>query len=130
MVQGAVEQQGGRILIDSGPGGTCFALQFVAAPTTSLRAEAPFGAMTLNLATHVGADLWLSEPRWSADRPGPAALVRDFLLKLARNPMIVGIVAGLAFRLSGLALPGSDTAKLHGAFAKRAATIGLDLHYR
>jgi DNA helicase HerA-like ATPase len=31
--------------------------------------------------------------------------------------------------LSGLALPGSDTAKLHGAFMKRSATIGLDLKY-
>jgi DNA helicase HerA-like ATPase len=31
--------------------------------------------------------------------------------------------------LSGLALPGSAEAKLHGAFTKRAATIGLDLVY-
>ncbi|MDP2084094.1 MAG: DUF853 family protein [Gemmobacter sp.] len=31
--------------------------------------------------------------------------------------------------LSGLALPGSESAKLHGAFLKRAATIGLDLRY-
>ena len=31
--------------------------------------------------------------------------------------------------LAGLALPGSDTGKLHGAFLKRAATIGLDLTY-
>jgi DNA helicase HerA-like ATPase len=31
--------------------------------------------------------------------------------------------------LSGLALPGSAQAKLHGAFTKRAAVIGLDLVY-
>ena len=31
--------------------------------------------------------------------------------------------------LSGMALPGSDQAKLHGAFVKRAATIGLELAY-
>jgi len=31
--------------------------------------------------------------------------------------------------LSGLALPGSAEGKLHGAFTKRAATIGLDLVY-
>lgn len=31
--------------------------------------------------------------------------------------------------LSGIALPGSDQHKLHGAFMKRAATIGLDLKY-
>jgi len=31
--------------------------------------------------------------------------------------------------LSGLALPGKAEGKLHDAFMKRAATIGLDLHY-
>jgi DNA helicase HerA-like ATPase len=31
--------------------------------------------------------------------------------------------------LSGLAASGSETFKLHDAFVKRAATIGLDLHY-
>ena len=31
--------------------------------------------------------------------------------------------------LSGIALPGSESHKLHAAFLKRAATIGLDLHY-
>ena len=31
--------------------------------------------------------------------------------------------------LSGIGLPGSDQHKLHGAFMKRAATIGLDLQY-
>lgn len=49
----------------------------------SLRAEAPFGAMTLNLATHVGADLWLSEPRWSADRPGPVPIAPGDTLDVA-----------------------------------------------
>ena len=31
--------------------------------------------------------------------------------------------------LAGMALPGSDQGKLHGAFLKRSATIGLDLQY-
>jgi DNA helicase HerA-like ATPase len=31
--------------------------------------------------------------------------------------------------LAGMALPGSDQGKLHGAFLKRSATIGLDLKY-
>ncbi len=37
----------------------------------SLPAEADFGRFRLNLSTHYGRNLWLAEPRWSADRPGP-----------------------------------------------------------
>ncbi|MEX0406485.1 AEC family transporter [Aquibium sp. LZ166] len=35
----------------------------------------------------------------------PVALLRDFVRKLATNPLIVGIVCGLAWRLTGLPLP-------------------------
>ncbi|WP_127598900.1 AEC family transporter [Nitratireductor alexandrii] len=38
--------------------------------------------------------------------PRPVALVSDFFGKLLRNPLIIGILAGLAFRFTGLQLPG------------------------
>lgn len=38
-------------------------------------------------------------------RVGPLGLLRSFLRKLVTNPLIIGIGAGLAWRLSGLPLP-------------------------
>lgn len=35
----------------------------------------------------------------------PLALAKDFVAKLVRNPLLIGIAAGLAFRLAGLELP-------------------------
>lgn len=40
----------------------------------SLPAEGSMGRFRLNLSTHYGRNLWLVEPRWSADRPGPLPL--------------------------------------------------------
>lgn len=40
----------------------------------SLTATAAFGTFRLNLSTHYGRGLWLAEPRWSFDRPGPLPL--------------------------------------------------------
>jgi S-adenosylmethionine:tRNA ribosyltransferase-isomerase len=40
----------------------------------SLESEASLGRFTLNLSTHYGSNLWLAEPRWSADKPGPLPL--------------------------------------------------------
>jgi len=37
----------------------------------SLKAQGKVGEFTLNLSTHYGRNLWLTEPRWDADRPGP-----------------------------------------------------------
>src|SRR5574341_192452 len=37
----------------------------------SLPAAGEFGRFQLNLSTHYGRSLWLAEPRWTADRPGP-----------------------------------------------------------
>jgi S-adenosylmethionine:tRNA ribosyltransferase-isomerase len=37
-------------------------------------AAAPFGGFLLDLATRLGPELWLAEPRWSTDRPGPLPL--------------------------------------------------------
>ncbi len=47
-------------------------------------------------------------------------------LSAAGVPVFLSDVKG---DLSGLAAPGSADGKLHGAFVKRAETIGLDLHY-
>lgn len=47
-------------------------------------------------------------------------------LSMAGVPVFLSDVKG---DLSGLAKPGSETGKLHDAFMKRAATIGLDLQY-
>lgn len=35
----------------------------------------------------------------------PVAIIRDFLRKILSNPLIIGIVAGLAWRATGLSLP-------------------------
>jgi S-adenosylmethionine:tRNA ribosyltransferase-isomerase len=40
----------------------------------SLRATGRFGEFTLNLSTHYGRNMWLTEPRWSAHDPGPLPL--------------------------------------------------------
>ncbi len=34
------------------------------------------GSFLLNLSTHYGNNLWLAEPRWSSDRPGPLPMQR------------------------------------------------------
>ena len=40
----------------------------------SLRATSTLGEVTLNLATRFGRDLWLAEPRWGPELPGPLPL--------------------------------------------------------
>lgn len=40
----------------------------------SLPAEARFGRFRLNLSTYYGHGVWLAEPRWDFDRPGPLPL--------------------------------------------------------
>ncbi len=40
----------------------------------SLPAEGSVGEFVLNLSTDYGDGLWLAEPRWSSDRPGPMPL--------------------------------------------------------
>jgi len=46
----------------------------------SLPARAPWGDFLLNLSTHYGSGLWLSEPRWATDRPGPLPLEMGMVL--------------------------------------------------
>jgi len=40
----------------------------------ALPANGAVGDVALHLSTRVGADLWLAEPRWSSERPGPLPL--------------------------------------------------------
>jgi S-adenosylmethionine:tRNA ribosyltransferase-isomerase len=40
----------------------------------SMPAKASFGRFTLNLSTDYGRGLWLAEPRWSSQKPGPLPL--------------------------------------------------------
>ncbi len=54
----------------------------------SLPARAGFGPFRVSLSTQYGANLWLVEPRWSFERPGPVSL----------NPGDRFEVAGLAAR--------------------------------
>lgn len=55
----------------------------------SLPATGTVGDFTLNLSTNYGGGLWLTEPRWSSDQPGPLPLVTGETIN----------VAGLAVRL-------------------------------
>lgn len=54
----------------------------------------------------------------------PAKMLRDFVRNLLTNPLIVGILAGLAFRATGLDLPALG-ARFIDAFAGIAGTIAL-----
>lgn len=54
----------------------------------------------------------------------PAALLRDFLRKLLANPIIIGILAGIAWRFTGLPMP-SLAGRFIDAFAGIAATVAL-----
>lgn len=54
----------------------------------------------------------------------PAALVKSFLRKLFTNPLVIGILAGLAWRLTGLPLPGFAL-RLVDALAGIAGPIAL-----
>ncbi len=54
----------------------------------------------------------------------PAKVLRSFLSKVLANPLIVGILAGLAWRFTGLPLP-AIAARLAGALADVAGTVAL-----
>jgi predicted permease len=54
----------------------------------------------------------------------PMKMVRSFLSKVFTNPLIIGILAGLAWRFSGLPLP-ALVARLVGALADIAGPVAL-----
>jgi predicted permease len=61
----------------------------------------------------------------------PVVIIRDFLRKILTNPLIVGILAGLAWRATGVPLPGLATrfvdalANIAGPVALFAMGLGL-----
>lgn len=62
----------------------------------SLPATAALGEFRLNLSTRYGGGLWLAEPRWSANRPGPLPLERGETIAVAGTPAtVVGPHPGL-----------------------------------
>lgn len=54
----------------------------------------------------------------------PVKVLRDFLRNLFSNPLIIGILAGLAWRVSGLSMPALGT-RFIDAFASIAGTVAL-----
>ncbi|MDP2120514.1 MAG: AEC family transporter [Hoeflea sp.] len=93
--------------------------------------------VSIHLPIMLGASIILFE--WAVKRDNPAAqpksavtLVTGFLRQLVTNPLIIGIFAGLAVRLSGLALPGvvdrviASLAGVAGPLALFA--MGISLH--
>jgi S-adenosylmethionine:tRNA ribosyltransferase-isomerase len=55
----------------------------------SLPAVAAIGSFRLNLSTDYGRGLWLAEPRWDFDRPGPLPLETGETIAVAGEPAIV-----------------------------------------
>ena len=62
----------------------------------SLPAEGSVGKFILNLSTNYGNGLWLAEPRWSTNRPGPLPLKEGDLVRLP------GLAGTLVSRYPGL----------------------------
>lgn len=62
----------------------------------SLPAEGPMGAFTLNLSTNYGHGLWVAEPRWSTNQPGPLPL------EAGENITVAGVPARLVTPYPGL----------------------------
>jgi malonate transporter len=54
----------------------------------------------------------------------PLKIIRDFFANLLSNPLIIGILAGLVWRFSGLAMPSLGT-RFIDAFANIGGTIAL-----
>ena len=62
----------------------------------SLPACGVAGSFRLNLSTNYGGGLWLAEPRWSHDRPGPLSLHPGETIQVAGSPArLVAPHAGL-----------------------------------
>ena len=62
----------------------------------SLPAVAAIGSFRLNLSTDYGRGLWLAEPRWDFDRPGPLPLEVGETIAVAGSPAtVLGAYPGL-----------------------------------
>ncbi len=53
----------------------------------SLPARSTVGDFTLNLSTNYGAGLWLAEPRWRSDQPGPLPFATGEQIDVAGFPL-------------------------------------------
>lgn len=97
---------------------------------TGIFGQAGIDVLSLLLAVHLpilmGASIIVFE--WATRRQGeslsPFRIARDFLRNLLRNPLIIGILTGLAWRAGGLPMP-SLGVRVIDAFAGMAGPIAL-----
>lgn len=98
--------------------------------TLGLFGQPGIDILSLLLAVHLpvmmAASIVMFE--WARRREGetlqPLRLLRDFLRNLLTNPLIIGIVAGVAWRFTGLEMPVLG-ARFVDAFAGIAGTVAL-----
>ena len=87
----------------------------------SLPARGTFGPFRLNLSTQYGPAVWLAEPRWAFDRPGPVPLQDD-------DPFdVAGVRARAVARY-----PGIDRllfVRVDGDLRAAMATVGEPIRY-
>lgn len=92
--------------------------------------EEGFEILSLLIAVHLPTMLMASIllfqffGRSESEPVPPSAIVAEFLRKMLRNPLVVGILAGLCWRFSGFALPGLAQ-RFVDAFADIAAPLAL-----
>jgi S-adenosylmethionine:tRNA ribosyltransferase-isomerase len=87
----------------------------------SLPARGPFGDFLLNFSTDYGLGIWVAEPRWSFDRPGPLPILPGASLN----------VAGLPARALG-PFPGLDRlwfVQIEGDLDERMQSVGVPIRY-
>jgi S-adenosylmethionine:tRNA ribosyltransferase-isomerase len=87
----------------------------------SLPARGRVGPFILNLSTNYGRGLWLAEPRWSSNRPGPVPLPQGERFALA------GLEARLVAPYPDL--PDLWFVKIHGDVQRAMDQSGEPIHY-
>ncbi|MBD0416402.1 AEC family transporter [Oryzicola mucosus] len=98
--------------------------------TLGVYGEAGFEILSLLIAVHLPTMLMASAVLFEVFGPPqmeklhPARIALDFLRKLLRNPLIIGILAGLLWRFTGLAMPSVAT-RMIDALADIAAPLAL-----
>jgi len=81
--------------------------------------------LSIHLPLMIGASIILFSWYGGEEAPhGLKAVARDFISNVATNPLIIGIVAGLLWRFTGLEMP-SFASRLIDALANVAAPISL-----
>lgn len=82
--------------------------------------------LSIHLPTMMAASIVTFElaRRGNGPKPSAAKMLRDFLRNLFSNPLIIGILAGLAWRMTGLAMPALG-ARFIDAFASIGGTVAL-----